>query len=81
MRKTIIAFAIIITPAMALAQAKPKLGPCAGLAQDACGAKAECAWQPAITKGEKSPSTGKEYKISRKAYCRKKPGSVPVPAK
>lgn len=52
--------------------AKPK-SPCAGLAETQCVAQSGiCRWRPAIVKGETSPSSGKPYKVSRKAHCRKR---------
>ena len=76
MRKTIIALAIL-APATAFAATKP-VG-CALLDEAACSAKRACAWSPPMVRGEKSPTTGKPYKITRRGYCHRRPlRSVPA---
>jgi hypothetical protein len=70
MRKTIIALAIL-APATAFAATKP--AGCALLDEAACGANRACAWSPPMVRGEKSPTTGKPYKITRRGYCHRRP--------
>jgi hypothetical protein len=70
MRKTVIALAIL-TPIAAFAATKP-VG-CALLAEDKCNASRACAWSPSMVRDEKSPTTGKPYKITRRGYCHRKP--------
>jgi hypothetical protein len=76
LRSVLLAFAIIVAPTATLAVTSP----CKGLAEAECGGKGECRWVAAIVKGEKSAKTGKTYAVSRRAYCRRKPGSVPLTA-
>jgi hypothetical protein len=76
MRKTIIALAIL-APATAFAATKP--AGCALLDEAACSANRACAWSPPMVRGEKSPTTGKPYKITRRGYCHRRPlRSVPA---
>jgi hypothetical protein len=70
MRKTIIALAIL-PPVAAYAATKP--AGCALLDKAACNAKRACAWSPPMVRGEKSPTTGKPYKITRRGYCHRRP--------
>jgi hypothetical protein len=69
MRKTIIALAIL-PPVAAFAATKPG---CALLDEAACKAKRACAWSPPMVRGEKSRTTGKPYKITRRGYCHRRP--------
>src|SRR6516225_8347394 len=76
MRKTIIALAIL-APVAAFAATKP--AGCALLDEAACSANRACAWSPPMVRGEKSPTTGKPYKITRRGYCHRRPlRSVPA---
>ena len=70
MRKTIIALAIL-APVAAFAATKP--AGCALLDEAACNANRACAWSPPMVRGEKSPTTGKPYKITRRGYCHRRP--------
>jgi hypothetical protein len=70
MRKTIIALAIL-APATAFAVTKP--AGCALLDEAACSANRACAWSPPMVRGEKSPTTGKPYKFTRRGYCHRRP--------
>lgn len=70
MRKTIIALAIL-APATAFAATKP--AGCALLDEAACSANRACAWSPPMVRGEKSPTTGKPYKFTRRGYCHRRP--------
>ena len=70
MRKTIIALAIL-GPATAFAATKP--AGCALLDAAACSANRACAWSPPMVRGEKSPTTGKPYQITRRGYCHRRP--------
>lgn len=67
MRATIIALAFIVSAA-AFAKAPNQ---CAGLAEAACNANPECMWVPAVKAGDANPETGKVYKVTQKANCRK----------
>ena len=74
MKKTIIALAIalaILAPAAAFAASKPP--GCALRDETACRAKRACVWSPPMVRGEKSLTTGKPYKITRRGYCHRRP--------
>jgi hypothetical protein len=70
MRKTIIGLAIL-APVAAFAAAKP--AGCALLDEAECSANRACAWSPPMVRGEKSSTTGKPYKITRRGYCHRRP--------
>lgn len=68
--KAIVAASLISLAAIAPSHAASQ---CKGLAETQCQANAACRWSPAIVKGAKSPTTGKPYKVNRKAHCRALP--------
>jgi len=70
MRNTIFILAIL-APVAAFAATKP-VG-CALLGEAACKANRACAWSPPMVRGEKSSTTGKPYKITRRGYCHRRP--------
>ena len=70
MRTTIVALAILAPVA---AFAATKLPGCALLDEAACNAKRACVWSPRMVRGEKSPTTGKPYKFTRRGYCHRRP--------
>jgi hypothetical protein len=70
MRKTFIALAIL-APVATFAATKP-VG-CALLDEAACTTNRACAWSPPMVRGEKSPTTGKPYKFTRRGYCHRRP--------
>src|SRR5215510_4079775 len=70
MRKTIIALAIL-APVAAFAATKP--AGCALLDEAACNANRACAGSPPMVRGEKSPTTGKPYNLTLRAYSPRRP--------